>query len=376
MKWSLKLGRFFGIDLYVHFTFLLLLAFVAFQHISAGDDLLGTAWGVLFIVAVFGCVVLHEYGHALTARRFGVPTHDITLLPIGGVARLARIPERPIEEFWVAVAGPAVNVVIAGVLFAALSAAGAWRPITAEMAVAGDAFLQQLAIVNVALVVFNMLPAFPMDGGRVLRSLLATQLGNLRATQIAAFVGQGMAVLFAIVGIFTNPMLLLIAVFVWFGATQELQMARVRSSLAGMPVFRAMINQFRVLEPDDTLDHAAALATATGQRHFPVTAGGSLVGVLLYDDLAPALERSGGAHRVARVMRSDVVSVEATQLLQPVLRDLAARGCPAAVVTHYGQLVGLLDARQVGDFFTAGRRGGPIQTEYSADTTAGGPSDG
>jgi Zn-dependent protease len=208
-----------GIPIYLHVTFLLLLGvFFLGSLLSAG---VGAAVGTLVLISsVFGLVVLHELGHAMAARAFGIRTRDVTLLPIGGVARLERMPEEPRQEFWIALAGPAVNVAIAGLL-------GIWLFVTAGSV--GGGFAARLMSINLALVLFNLLPAFPMDGGRVLRAALARRMGTMRATEIAATVGKGMALLFGIAGLFLNPMLILIAFFVWIGANQELLIARSRA---------------------------------------------------------------------------------------------------------------------------------------------------
>src|SRR5512139_1754857 len=220
MKWQWKLGRFAGIDVFVHATFLLLIGWVGYSQWLENRNWGDVLNGILFILALFLCVVLHEYGHALTARKFGIKTRDITLYPIGGVARLERMPDKPIQEFWVALAGPAVNLVIAAVLFGWLFFTGAFIPVS-QLTLSTVPFIERLAVINLSLVLFNLLPAFPMDGGRVLRSLLAMRLDQVRATNIAATVGQGMAILFGIAGFFGNPFLILIAFFVWFGASQE-----------------------------------------------------------------------------------------------------------------------------------------------------------
>ncbi|HEV2950171.1 MAG TPA: site-2 protease family protein [Gemmataceae bacterium] len=224
---SWKLGSLFGIGIYVHATFLLLPAFVFLANVSTGQT--GMAiYAVMMIPAVFSCVVLHELGHALTARRYGIETRDITLYPIGGVARLERLPDRPLEEFWIAVAGPAVNVGIAALLSAILWLASGWN-LSFFVQNLTDTVLGHLVIINVVmLALFNMLPAFPMDGGRVLRALLATYLGQFRATTIAVQIGVAMAVFFAIAGIFTSPILTLIGIFVFFAGQQELAAVRYR----------------------------------------------------------------------------------------------------------------------------------------------------
>jgi Zn-dependent protease len=227
MKWAWKVGVVAGIPVYIHSTFVLILVWVAWMSAAQGEGIAGAVSGIIFILALFGCVVLHEFGHALTAQRYGIRTRDITLLPIGGLARLERMPDDPRQEFWVALAGPAVNVVIALVILLLLAMQGQYQPIDRLSLTAGS-FLERVMVVNVVLVVFNMLPAFPMDGGRVLRAGLATKISYKNATRIAAYVGQGMAILFAVVAIFPipffttfNPVLLFIAIFVFTAARQE-----------------------------------------------------------------------------------------------------------------------------------------------------------
>ena len=227
---SLHLGNAFGIPIFLHWTFFLLLGFVALSQLFASGSLIAALGGVAFVSAIFGCIVLHELGHALMARRFGIRTRDVTLLPIGGIARLEKMPDNPRQELWVALAGPAVNVVIAGVLGFWLVLFGLLSGGVLSSAV--GSFTARLMLVNLALVAFNMLPAFPMDGGRVLRALLAQRMGYVNATDLAAKVGRGMAVVFGIAGLFWNPMLVLIALFVWFGAGQEAEIVRRRAAFA------------------------------------------------------------------------------------------------------------------------------------------------
>ncbi len=219
MSWSWKLGRWAGTDVKVHFTFVLFLVWVALTSLAQGG--LGAAiMGTVFVVLVFGCVLLHEFGHALAARLFGIRTPDITLLPIGGVARLERMPRKPVQELIVAVAGPAVNVAIAAGLFFVLGAGSMFIGID-QLASPGTELLARLAAINVWLVLFNLIPAFPMDGGRVLRAILAMFMGHRRATGIAATLGKGLAIVFGIVGLFTSGMLMFIGVFIYFAAAQE-----------------------------------------------------------------------------------------------------------------------------------------------------------
>lgn len=204
MRWSWKIGRFAGIDLYVHATFFLLILWVVILHWMAGHSVQGTLSGVEFILALFVCVVLHEFGHALTARHFGFATKDIILLPIGGVSRFEKMPDKPWQEFWVAIAGPLVNLALAAIIYVALFFTSGFKPVQ-KLSITGGPFLERLLVANLILAIFNLVPAFPMDGGRVLRALLATRMDHVRATQAAAYIGQALALIFGFIGLFTDP---------------------------------------------------------------------------------------------------------------------------------------------------------------------------
>jgi len=349
MKWSWKLGEFRGIGVYVHATFFLLIAFVVLSHWSAGQSTSKTLEGVGFILAIFACVVLHEFGHALTAARYGIKTRDITLLPIGGVARLERMPDEPLQELWVALAGPAVNVVIAAALYAWLQFSATYAPLE-RMTVTAGPFLERLMIVNIVLVVFNMLPAFPMDGGRVLRALLATRMDYTQATQIAATAGQAMALVFGFLGFLLNPFLLFIALFVWIGAAQEAGMAQMKSALGGIPVFRAMITDFRTLAPGDPLSSAVDQILAGSQQDFPVVENGKVVGILTRQDLLAGLTQRGQQTPVGEVMQRDIQSVDASEMLEMAFRRLQSCQCRTLPVLHQGALAGLVTMDNVGEF--------------------------
>lgn len=349
MKWSWKLGRFAGIDVYIHTTFLLLIAFFGFSYWVQTRTLAGTLEGVGFLLLLFLSVVLHEYGHALTARRYGIKTRDITLLPIGGVARLERMPDKPIQELWVALAGPAVNVVIAAVLFAYLVLTRSLVPLPG-LPLTGGPFLERLMTVNLFLVGFNLLPAFPMDGGRVLRALLALRLEYVQATQIAASIGQGMAFLFGIIGLFSNPFLVFIAFFVWIGAQQEASMVQMKTGLSGIPVQRAMMTEFKTLAPSDRLKQAVDYLLATPQQDFPVVENGRVVGVLTRADLMRALAQYDDALRVDAVMRRDFEVVHPGDMLEAALGRLQACDCHLFPVVQDDTLVGLLNSENVGEF--------------------------
>lgn len=353
MSWSFKLGRLFGIPLYIHWTFLILIAWLVFGHYRQGHDMTTTLAGVGFVLAIFGCVVLHELGHALAARRYGIPTADITLLPIGGVARLQRIPEEPRQELVVALAGPAVNVVIAALAYAVVSATGVRQEISMNHPsfLLREDFWTRLLLVNVFLVLFNLLPAFPMDGGRVLRALLAMKLDYGRATRTAATVGQMMAIFFVFLGLSgATPMLLLIALFVWLGAEAEATQVQERIAMRDVPVRAAMLTEFATLTPGDTLGRAADLLLAGSQQDFPVAIDGQLGGVLTRQALLVGLAQGGRDSLVGDAALVQLSQVEVgAPLIQAVAR-LREAGEPCLQVIDRGSPVGLLNLENVGEF--------------------------
>jgi len=348
MKWSLKLGKLLGIDVYLHFTFLLLLVFLGFYYWRATQNVEAALRGVAFVVALFGCVVLHELGHALMARRYGIQTRDITLLPIGGIARLERMPEKPMQELWVALAGPAVNVVIAAVLLVGLAVTGGFTPVE-EISATGGSFWQRLIVLNLILVAFNLLPAFPMDGGRVLRALLALRLGRRRATAIAANVGQVMAILFGIFGFFYNPFLIFIGIFVYLGAQAEAGMVEMQSALAGLRVRDAMMTRFRTLAAQDTLAKAVDELLAGSQQDFPVMENEQPVGILRRNDLVKALSEGRQNAVVTEGMCRDCETVDEAAPLKSAVESMRARQCATMPVVAGGRMVGLLTLENVSE---------------------------
>lgn len=364
MKWSWKLGRVSGIKIQVHWTFLILIAWVVWEYASLGADVTQVIRGVILVLAVFSCVVLHELGHALTAKRFGVRTRDITLLPIGGVARLERMPEKPSEELLVAVAGPAVNVVIAILLFTSLAITGRLEPLNPQFFLTG-AILIPLAWMNVLLVAFNLLPAFPMDGGRMLRAVLAMRLNYVRATQIAAGIGQGAAILFGLFALVNwNPVLFLIAIFVYLGAQAESQQVQLKVALEGIPVADAMITRFITLEGGDPLHRAIEELLAGSQQDFPVTETGRVIGMLMRKDLISGLKQLGRETPVAEVMRGECPTLREDEPLERALTHMRAQQCSALPVVRGGDLVGLLTLENVGELIM-------VNTALGGATTRG-----
>ena len=349
MKWSIKIGRYLGIDVYMHFTFLLLVSWVGYANWRQEQNIAAAAAGVLFILAIFLCVILHEFGHALTARKYGIKTRDIILLPIGGLARLERIPTHPLQELWVALAGPAVNVVIAAGLFAWLQITATFEPMQTLTLTAGP-FFERLMAVNLFLVLFNMIPAFPMDGGRVLRALLATRQDYGRATQIAAGIGQGIAVIFGFIGLLYNPFLLFIALFVWIGAAQEASTAQLKSAIGGIPVQQAMIDDFKVLDVNDSLDKAVELTLSSSQKDFPVVDSGRLVGILTQSDLLKALAEREKHATVATVIQTDFTEVDRGDMLESAFAKLSDCNCHTLPVMQADRIVGLVTMDNLGEY--------------------------
>jgi Zn-dependent protease/CBS domain-containing protein len=361
-RWSWKLVTVAGIDVYVHGTFLLLIAFVAFGDLVAGQGVAAMVRGTLLILAVFTTVVLHELGHALTARRFGVRTRGITLLPIGGVARLEEMPDKPAQQLLVSLAGPAVNLSIALLLF------GLVRLLDGPVGIesirhAGGPFLTQLMWINVSLAVFNLLPGYPMDGGRILRALLAMRMAPERATQIAARVGQGVAVIFGLVGLFWSPLLMVIAVFVWLGARAEHSVSTLKVALAGLSVRHGMITDFQTVSPTDPLSRAVDLTLAGFQQDFPVMDGARLVGVLTHGDLLKGLAERGKNLSVQQAMRASFETVGPSDALDGALTRMRQGECRVSMVVENEKVVGLLTVGNVAEllaFDAAGRRTGAM----------------
>lgn len=361
MRWSWRVGKLAGIDFYVHWTFLLLVVWFLLLPLTKAEDGRETAQVVtnfIFVLAIFACVVLHELGHALMARKYGIQTRDITLLPIGGLARLERMPDDPKQELWVALAGPAVNAVIAAALLVALLVLGRIeRAFSLNFErLASTQFFEHLMTANIVLLVFNLLPAFPMDGGRVLRSLLAQRMDYMRATHLAASVGQAMAILFGIIGfvgipgiLAPNLFLMFIALFVYIGAGQEAAMVESRIAMQGVPVRAAMMTRFHVLSPTDPIEVAAAELVAGDQQDFPVADGGRAVGMLRREDLFRALRERQDHRLVGEIMRRDCPVVSENQMLEAVLTQMQHEECPSLPVVRGDQLVGLITLENIGE---------------------------
>jgi stage IV sporulation protein FB len=349
MSWSINVGRIAGTAVRIHVTFLLFLGWIFIASWYSGGP--QAAWsGLAFMLLLFACVLAHEFGHIFTARAFGVATPDVTLLPIGGVARLERIPEKPTEELLVALAGPAVNVVIA---LGLIAIAGASLQTQSLAAVENSqlSLVDRLAAVNLFLALFNMIPAFPMDGGRVLRALLAIRLGHVRATEIAAAIGQFVAFGLGFLGLFGNPLLIFIAIFVYLAASSEAQLVAMRAMARDVPVSAAMMTQIARLSPQAHIDEAVETLLRTSQSEFPVVdAGGLLVGLLSRADMIRALKQLGPDARVAEAMTAQIPTVGHRACLEEAVRLMQEKqAAGVGIVDAAGKFVGLITSETIGE---------------------------
>lgn len=366
MTWSFPIARILGSEVRIHVTFLLFLVWIAVARWLVGGAP-AAAEGLILILAIFACVLAHEFGHALAARRYGIETPDITLLPIGGVARLARMPEKPGEEIVVALAGPAVNVAIAAVLI--LFGARPGMESLGSIESPGAGLVTQLAALNLFLVVFNLIPAFPMDGGRVLRAVLTLSRGPVEATRIAARIGQALAFGLGFLGLLGNPMLIFIAIFVYAAASAEAQATGLLDLSRRLGVREAMITRFESLSPGATVAEAVECLLRTTQHEFPVVDGaGGLRGVLTRDAIIAALSRTGPTTPVLEVMERDVPVVPLAGRLEAALGHLQEGGrSVVAVADAQGRLVGYITPENLGELVMVRRaaskppgRGGPL----------------
>lgn len=350
MKWSFKLFKMAGIDVYVHATFFILLIWIGISYWTLAGTISAAISGVVFVLALFACVVLHEFGHALTARRYGITTEKITLLPIGGVASLHHMPSDPRQEITVALAGPAVNIVIAGLLWLWLTLTNSLVPF-AELDFIKGSFLQRLMVINLVLAIFNLLPAFPMDGGRVLRAALAFRMDHVRATQVAAAVGQGLALWLGLFGLLYNPFLIFIALFVWIGAAAEAESEKIKSTISDSTVGKAMLTDFHVLSPNDHLSHAIELTLAGSQNDFPVIdeRGNEKipVGVLTQEDMLKGLQAGGKQSLVKDYMQSEIQSVDINESLESILDRFRKHRCPLISITQNQHMVGVINLENI-----------------------------
>lgn len=357
MSSSLSIGRYAGIKVQIHWTFWLLFIFVGALVFMGEGTIVDLLWHFIFVIALFFCVILHEFGHALTARKFGIGTRSITLLPIGGLASLEDIPDKPKEEFYIAIAGPLVNVVIAALLYLVVPVGDfiTGDPETMEEQLAtinSSNFLFYLLFINIALVLFNMLPAFPMDGGRIFRALLSMKYGRIQATRVASALGKFLALVFFLVGLFYSIILAVIAVFIYFGAHSENITVQQLSLLEGNIVRDAMITEYSVLDPDAQLSSAVDKILASTEQNFVVASNGEIKGILYMEDLANALRENGSKTFIRDVMDPDIKTLETSDPLTNVFRLIQRGNKNFFPVLENGKLAGVLDMNNINEFLT------------------------
>ena len=348
MKGSVKIGKFLGIDVFIHWTFLILIAWIVILQLRTNGDLSHILTAVGFILVLFLCVTLHEYGHALAARRYGIKTKHITLLPIGGIAMLEKMPEKPAQELVVALAGPLVNFVIAAVLFIYLYASG--QPLfDAQFTTlpSADNFVQNLLKINLALAVFNLIPAFPMDGGRVLRAILALKLNRVLATRIAARTGQFIAILFVFWGLFSNPFLVFIGIFIFLAAQAEATFTQTHSMLSNTSVSDVTMRNYTTLDENDTLQ-AATQELLNGQvSNFLVLKNSSVVGTLSKKNLIKGITEKGMAYPVKDFMDKNFFVLQPDMLLEDVYKRMIEENMKILPVYSNDKLIGAVDTENI-----------------------------
>ena len=354
-KWSLFLGSYAGIKVFVHWTFWIIVGWIFMMHFEMGHGWTEGIKGAFFIIVLFACVVLHEFGHALAAKKYNIPTRDITLYPIGGVASLNRMPDKPAQELVVALAGPVVNIVIAGILFVLLYVNDELLPISKIDHMSGEDFWFNIMAANVILAVFNLIPAFPMDGGRVLRALLAFRLDKLKATTIAARVGQFLAIIFVFLGFFSNFWLVFIGLFIYLGAGVEQMHESGKSALVGFTVKDVLIAQYTCLSPTETLGNLVQILQSTQEEVFLVTENNHVHGVLTRKDLIKGLSSYGNGSYVSDLMRKDFVTVDTNMPLQQVYEKLMSNNSQFATVLDDGQLKGIVTLKGINEMIMVTR---------------------
>ena len=352
---SVRLVTIRGIDIRLHFTFPLILIWAALQFGLLAGNIAGAIFGVVAILILFGLVTLHELGHGFAAQYYDVPVKQIVLSPIGGVAQLSHIPEKPFQEFIIALAGPAVNILVAllmalVVLTPAASLSNPFGVITGVSGFNLNTLFSYIFFYNILLGLFNMIPAFPLDGGRIFRSLLAMRMNYVRATKIAAAVGKIAAVAIGIYGLFNGGFFLLfIAFFIYVGATQEAKLVQVRAFLRNYTVEDVYSPSVFRLLPDSTVQQARNIMVYGGQRSFPVADGDQLVGFLTYSDFLRASRNSVAHARVAPFMRKDIRPVSCDDDLFLVQQRFIEEQMEALPVVYNGRFIGMITFQNIAE---------------------------
>lgn len=360
MGWSFKIARVRGIDIKIHATFFLILIFGALQWAGSvpGNPIEGALFGVVLMILLFTCVTLHELGHSIVAQLFDIPVREIVLFPLGGVAFIAKSPEKPLHELLIAVAGPAVNVIIAAILFVVTGGIGVdFMDVNALLAALREPSLTTMLIwllfANIGLVVFNLIPAFPLDGGRILRAILAMGLGNAQATRIASIIGQISAVILGIIGIANGQLLLtLIALFIFFGAGQERGLAEARTVLNTLRVGDAYNKHALNLQVGDRVSTVVEYILTSYQPDFAVMQGNNIIGVITRNDVLRTLASDSADRYVTEIMQREFLRIEAHKSLDEVREILMENGAQLAAVFDGSRYLGLISLDDISEAFT------------------------
>lgn len=350
MKSSLYIGKIAGIGLFIHWTFPIIIIWIVISNLRSGLSGEQILWSVLFVLALFACVTLHELGHALAAKRYHIRTKDITLYPIGGVASLERIPDKPVHELVVAVAGPFVNFVIFVLLILLMQVGKISTDFATITYLGADNFLLSLAAVNVWLAVFNLIPAFPMDGGRILRALLSLKWSRVVATNVAARIGQFIAILFVFFGFFYNPFLVFIGLFVFLGAMAESQQVQTESILKGHTVSELVMRQIPVIDKHASVNEAVKLLLDGQAKNFLVTEEGRPFGTINRDAIIKALSEKKESDTLETIADTDLIYIEHTEPVENLLQLLSQHKNTLVIVNKEGALFGVVDLENLMEY--------------------------
>tara|TARA_R110000868_G_scaffold83058_5_gene234704 strand:+ start:3354 stop:4436 length:1083 start_codon:yes stop_codon:yes gene_type:complete len=348
-KWTINIGSYFGIKVFIHWTFWIIIIWILLLHFKMGHGWAEGLKGILFILALFACVVFHEFGHALTAKRYGIPTRNITLYPIGGVASLNKMPDKPAQELAVALAGPAVNLILAGFIYFFLDANNQVLPLSEIDHMSGNDFWFNLLVANVVLAVFNLIPAFPMDGGRVLRALLALNMDKLQATTIAVRVGQFLAIVFVFLGFFTNFWLVFIGLFIYLGAGAEVVHETAKSTLTGYTAKDILVQPHTRFSPHDSLEKAVQLSQNTHEQGFIVEDKNRVQGILTRKELVKGFSEYGKASPVSSIMQKNYITFLPNAPLQEVYQKLLDNNLSMAPIMENDKLIGIVDVKGINE---------------------------
>lgn len=345
----MKIANISGIKVSVHWTFFLLILWIVISSYMQSRDASVVGITLLFVLSLFVCVVLHELGHALTAKTFGIRTLNIILLPIGGIAQMKKMPEKPSQELLIAFAGPAVNVAIAGLLYIAVLLLGLAPAVDVQMNISSSNFIFLLFSANLILAVFNLIPAFPMDGGRVLRAILAFNMNRDKATRIAAYIGQFIAVAFIFLGLFYNPLLILIGLFVFLGAQMEAEFVHSGFLLRSYKMKDVLLTKYYSLGTEKTVDDAVKILLSVQAKDFLVIDQGNVKGTLSRNDIIKALSEKGGSTPLSEAMNKEFVSFKTQDSVDKVFSEMRNGKQHIFPVFDNGNLAGAVDSDNINE---------------------------